>query len=110
MDKVLWKKGEVFLASAICEDSSPCGMVSGPISKSLAKYEDVMPLKLSKELPFGRVVDHRIDLVLSVVPPSQPPYRISLRELVELRRQLDKSIDVGFIHPFKALYGAPILF
>jgi hypothetical protein len=46
MDKVLWKKGEVFLASAICEDSSPCGMVSGPISKSLAKYEDVMPLKL----------------------------------------------------------------
>jgi hypothetical protein len=46
MDKVLCKGGEVFLASAICEDSNPYGMVPGPISKSLGEYEDVILSKL----------------------------------------------------------------
>jgi hypothetical protein len=31
-------------------------------------------------------------------------------ELVELRKQLEELINTGFIYPFKAPYGAPVLF
>lgn len=31
-------------------------------------------------------------------------------ELVELRKQLDVLLNVGFIQPSKAPYGAPVLF
>jgi len=55
-------------------------------------------------------VDHRIELVPGATPPSQPPYRMSPRDLGELRRQLEELIDAGFVRPSKAPYGAPVLF
>ena len=38
------------------------------------------------------------------------PYRMAPPELEELRRQLKELLDVGFIHPSKAPYGALVLF
>ena len=38
------------------------------------------------------------------------PYRMALLELEELRRQLKKLFDVGFIQPSKAPYGSSVLF
>jgi hypothetical protein len=35
---------------------------------------------------------------------------MSPMELAELRKQLEKLIDSGFVRPFKAPYGAPVLF
>ena len=35
---------------------------------------------------------------------------MSPRELGELRKQLTKLIDTGFVRPSKAPYGAPVLF
>ena len=32
------------------------------------------------------------------------------KELVELRKQLNKLLDAGLIQPSKSLYGAPVLF
>lgn len=80
------------------------------IARLLEEYRDVMPLVLLKKLSSRQVVGHKIELVPGATPPSQPSYRMSLRELDKLRKQLTKLIITGFIRPFKALYGAPILF
>lgn len=56
------------------------------------------------------MVDHRIDLVPRTKPPTQAPYRISLKDQAELRKQLGELLEFGFIQPSKALYGALVLF
>ena len=52
----------------------------------------------------------RSKLVPSSKPPSKAPYRMSLIELVEMRKQLTKLLDAGYIRPSKAPYSAPVLF
>lgn len=69
-----------------------------------------MMLELPKTLPLRYSVDHKIKLVPGSKPPSKAPYRMSLIELAEMRKQLIKLLDAGYIQPFKAFYGAPILF
>ena len=61
-------------------------------------------------LPPQRAADHHIDLVPGSVPPSRSPYRLSQPELEELRRQLTKLIEQGWIRPSVSPFGAPILF
>ena len=63
-----------------------------------------------KGLPPQRAADHRIDLVPGCIPPSRSPYRLSQPELEELRRQLTKLIEEGWIRPSVSPFGAPILF
>lgn len=53
---------------------------------------------------------HQMELVPGVKPPTKAPYRKSLLELQELRQQLSKMLDVGYVKPLKAPYGAPIFF
>jgi hypothetical protein len=48
--------------------------------------------------------------VLGATPSSQPSYHMSLSKLDELWRQLDELINDRFIQPFKALYGALVMF
>jgi hypothetical protein len=62
------------------------------IARLLEGYRDVMPPELPKKLPPRRVVDHKIELVPGATPPSQPPYRMSLRILGELRKQLTQDL------------------
>ncbi|KAG6507716.1 hypothetical protein ZIOFF_033067 [Zingiber officinale] len=49
-----------------------------------SKLKDMMPSKLPKRLPPRRNVDHKIEFILSVVPPVSSPYRMSPLELTEL--------------------------
>ena len=76
----------------------------------LEEFADVMPSKLPKTLPPRRVVNHRIELVPVSKPPSKAPHRISLMELAKMRKKFTELLDVGYIQPFKAPYGAPVLF
>ena len=76
----------------------------------LEEFADVMPSKLPKTLPPRRVVNHRIELVPVSKPPSKAPYRMSLMELAKMRKKFTELLDVGYIQPFKAPYGAPVLF
>jgi len=108
IDKALQKGGGVFLAIIVDEKADYCGDV--PIASIVQQFEDVMPPQLPKKLPPRRAIDHRIELVSETKPPSQAPYRMSPMELVELRKQLEELIDSGFVFPFKAPYGAPVLF
>ena len=55
-------------------------------------------------------IDHEIELLSGVKPPTKNAYRMTPLELVELRKQLDELLNVGFIRLAKAPYGAPILF
>lgn len=55
-------------------------------------------------------MDHHIEREPGARPPAGIPYRMAPTELEELRRQLRELLDAGFIQPFKASYGASILF
>ena len=55
-------------------------------------------------------MDHKIELMPNAQPPAKAPYRMSSMELEELRKQLKELVDVGYVKPSKAPYGAPMLF
>ena len=76
----------------------------------LKKYQDVMPEDLPNELPPRREVDHKIEVKLGSEPPSKAPYRLSQKELEDLKSQLDELLAKGYIRQSKSPYGTPVLF
>ena len=76
----------------------------------LKRYQDVMPEDLPNELPPRREVDHKIEVKPETEPPSKAPYRLSQKELEELKSQLDELLAKGYIRQSKSPYGAPVLF
>lgn len=98
----------------------PCAQVSSltttdnphvdRIAKILIDYADVFPDDLPPGLPPHRDVDHRIELEPGHSPPFRPIYRLSYKEMMELKRQIDDLLKRGYIRPSKSPYGAPILF
>ena len=58
----------------------------------LKRYQDVMPEDLPNELPPRREVDHKIEVKPGTEPPSKVPYRLSQKELEELKSQLDELL------------------
>ena len=73
------------------------------------EYEDVFPDKLLG-LPPQRVIDFGIELHPGTSPISMTPHRMTPVELQELRVQLQKLLDKGFIRPSTSPWGAPVLF
>nr|GEV06707.1 putative reverse transcriptase domain-containing protein [Tanacetum cinerariifolium] len=57
-----------------------------------------------------RQVEFQIDLVPSVAPMAQAPYRLEPSEMKELLDQLKELVDKGFIRPSSSPWGAPVLF
>lgn len=93
------------------EPSEEKGNHLSPQATALVQsYPDIFPNELPKGLPPRRNVDHRIELEQGHSPPCRPPYRLSQPELEELKRQLEKLLNDGFIRPSVSPYGAPILF
>ncbi|GJV11837.1 putative nucleotidyltransferase, ribonuclease H [Tanacetum coccineum] len=80
------------------------------IGRVLDEFKDVMPKELPKKLPPRREVDYNIKLGPGSKPPAKAPYRMPPPELKELCNQLKELMDVGYIRPLKAPYGAPVLF
>jgi hypothetical protein len=64
----------------------------------LREYIDVLPEELSG-LPLRRDIDFSIELSLGAMPVSRTPYRMSTIDLVELKLQLNKIMEKGYIHP-----------
>jgi hypothetical protein len=54
-------------------------LVSSPkcVKQVLDEFPDVMPEELLNELPLRRQVDHVIEVMLGVAPPTEAPYRMS---------------------------------
>jgi hypothetical protein len=57
-----------------------------------------------------RGVYHRIPLLPDAMPPTPKLYRLSFNESDELRKQLDKLLEKGWIRPSSSPYGSPVLF
>jgi hypothetical protein len=55
-------------------------------------------------------VEFTIELQLDIAPISRRPYKMTPKELAELKVQLNKLLDKGFIHPSYSPWGCPALF
>jgi hypothetical protein len=51
-----------------------------------------------------------IDLLPGTAPISKRPYRMSVEELKELKKQLTELQEAGYIRPSSSPWGAPVLF
>ena len=61
-------------------------------------FPDVFPEELPG-VPPDRDVEFIIDLIPGTAPISRRPYKMAPLELAELKKQLDESLQKGFIHP-----------
>ncbi|GBG79211.1 hypothetical protein CBR_g29262 [Chara braunii] len=57
-----------------------------------------------------RDVEHSIQLLPDYRVHHQVPYRLSILEATELKRQLEELLRLGFIKPSNSPWGAPVLF
>ena len=87
----------------------------------LQQFQDLFPTKISElpphrevdfsiELPPHREVDFSIELIPGGASTSKAPYKMSTPELVELKLQLNETLENGYIRPSTSPSGAPMLF
>jgi hypothetical protein len=74
----------------------------------VCEYPDVFPDELSG-MPPERDIEFLIDLLPVIAPIAKRPYRMSVGELAELKKQL-KELDKRFIHPSSSPWGALVIF
>jgi len=74
------------------------------IKQVLKEFLDVMPQELPDELPPGRQVDHAIEVMPGVAPPTKAPYQMNHEELKDLKVQLEELLTKGYIKPNKSPY------
>jgi hypothetical protein len=61
-------------------------------------------------MPPDRDVEFVIDLLPRTDPISKQPYRMSIEELKEHKKQLTELQEAGYICPSFSPWGAPVLF
>ncbi|GBG62710.1 hypothetical protein CBR_g31727 [Chara braunii] len=77
----------------------------------IREYHDVFPSSFSYAgIPPMCDVEHSIHLVPNYRVHHQAPYRLSIPEATELKRQLEELLRLGFIKPSNSPSGAPVLF
>ncbi|GBG76914.1 hypothetical protein CBR_g23128 [Chara braunii] len=82
-----------------------------PFRDLIREYHDVFPSSFSfAGIPPMRDVEHSIQLVPDYRVHHQAPYRLSMPEATELKRQLKELLRLGFIKPSNSSWGAPVLF
>jgi hypothetical protein len=73
------------------------------------EFSDVFPENLSG-IPPDRDVEFTIELQPSTAPISRRPYKMTPKELVELKVQLNELLDKGYICLSSSHWGCPALF
>ncbi|TYJ97514.1 ty3-gypsy retrotransposon protein [Cucumis melo var. makuwa] len=94
------------LASVVDTREPEVSLSSEPVVR---EYPDVFPDELPG-LPPPREIDFTIELEPGTAPISRVSYRMAPAELKELKVQLEKLLDKGFIRPSVSPWGAPVLF
>jgi hypothetical protein len=61
-------------------------------------------------MPLDRDMEFTIELQPGKAPISRRPYKMTLKELAELKVQLNELRDKGFIRPSSSPWGCPALF
>jgi hypothetical protein len=72
-------------------------------------FPDVFPEELPG-MPPDREVEFIIDLLTGTALISKWPYRMSVEELKELKKQLTELQEAGYIRPSSSPWGALVLF
>jgi hypothetical protein len=72
-------------------------------------FPDVFPEELLG-MPPDREVEFVIDLLPGTAPISKQPYRMSVEELKELKKQLTELQEAGYIRSTSSPCGALVLF
>jgi hypothetical protein len=85
------------------------GKFVGDHIKIVRKFLDVFPEELPR-MPPDREVEFVIDLLPGTAPISKRPYRMSVEELKELKKQLTELSESGYIRLSSSPWGAPVLF
>ncbi|KAA0031864.1 ty3-gypsy retrotransposon protein [Cucumis melo var. makuwa] len=83
--------------------------VSLSLEPVVSDYPDVLSEELPG-LPPHREIEFAIELEPGTIPISRAPYRMAPAELKELKVQLQKLLDKGFIRPSVSPFGAVVLF
>ena len=73
----------------------------------VCEYPDVFPEELPG-MPPDRDVEFLIDLLPGSGPIAKIPYKMSVYELKELKKQLGEQLQKGFIQPISSSWGAPV--
>jgi hypothetical protein len=108
-------KGERFQVEIVVTTSSRRAMFFiakefvGNNIRVVRDFPDVFPEELPG-MPPDREVEFVIDLLPSTAPISKRPYKMSVEELKELKKQLTEVQEVGYIRPSSSPWGAPVLF
>jgi hypothetical protein len=61
-------------------------------------------------MPSDRDIEFSIDLLPRTAPISKRPYRMGVKNLVELKKQIEELLEKGFICPSSSPWGAPVLY
>jgi hypothetical protein len=73
------------------------------------EYPDVF-LEELPGMPPDRDIEFSIELLPGTAPISKRPWRMDVKDLVELKKQIEELIEKGFIRPSSSPWGAPVLF
>jgi hypothetical protein len=73
------------------------------------EFPDVFPEDLPG-MPPDQDVEFIIELQPGTVPISRQPYKMTPKELAELKVQLNELVDKGYIHPSSSPWGCPALY
>ena len=96
------KYGVLFISSVdATKESSSSEVIDPEVQSLLNKYSDVFPDDLPAGLPPEREVDHKIEIIPGSEPPVRSPYRMSIPELDELKKQLNELIEKRHIRVSK---------
>jgi hypothetical protein len=74
----------------------------------VCEYPDVFSEELPGMPPY-RDIEFSIELLTGTAPISKRPYKIDVKDLVELKKQIEELLEKGFIHPNSSPWGAPVL-
>jgi hypothetical protein len=75
----------------------------------VSDFPNVFPEDLPG-MPPDRDIVFSIELIPGTAPISKRPYRMDVKDLAELKKQIEEPLSKGFIHPSSSPWGAPTLF
>jgi hypothetical protein len=85
------------------------GKFVGDNIRVVRDFPDVFLEELPR-MPPNREVEFVIDLLPGIAPISKQPYKMSVEELKELKKQLTELQEAGYIHLSSSPWGTPVLF
>jgi hypothetical protein len=72
----------------------------------VSEFPDVFPEDLP-DMPPDCDIEFSIELIPGTAPISKRPYRMDVKDLAELKKQIEELLSKGFIRPSSSPWGAP---